>query len=110
MFKNYFKIALRIIRQHKEYSFINIAGLALGIACCLLILVWVQDELSFDKFNKESVFKPKECTRCEHVNQATNRFCARCGFPLDEESKTDLLKKSLEREEADNIMDTLMKD
>ena len=38
MLKNYFKITLRITKQHKEYSFINIAGLALGIACCLLIL------------------------------------------------------------------------
>ena len=54
MFKNYLKITLRITKQHKEYSFINIAGLALGIACCLLILFWVQDELSFDRFHKNA--------------------------------------------------------
>ena len=54
MIKNYFKITLRIIKQHKEYSFINIAGLALGIACCLLILFWVQDELSFDRFHENA--------------------------------------------------------
>jgi putative ABC transport system permease protein len=54
MFKNYLKITLRITRQHKEYSFINIAGLALGIACCLLILFWVQDELSFDRFHENA--------------------------------------------------------
>jgi putative ABC transport system permease protein len=54
MFKNYFKITLRITKQHKEYSFINISGLALGIACCLLILFWVQDELSFDRFHKNA--------------------------------------------------------
>jgi ABC-type antimicrobial peptide transport system permease subunit len=52
MLKNYFKITFRITKQHKEYSFINIAGLALGIACCLLILFWVQDELSFDRFHE----------------------------------------------------------
>jgi ABC-type antimicrobial peptide transport system permease subunit len=54
MIKNYFKITLRITKQHKEYSFINIAGLALGIACCLLILFWVQDELSFDRFHENA--------------------------------------------------------
>ena len=52
MIKNYLKITLRIIKQHKEYSLINIAGLSIGIACCILILLWVQDELGFDRFNK----------------------------------------------------------
>ncbi len=54
MFKNYLKITLRMTKQHKEYSVINIAGLALGIACCLLILFWVQDELSFDRFHENA--------------------------------------------------------
>ena len=54
MFKNYIKVALRNIRKHKGYSFINIAGLAIGLACCLLILVWVLDELSYDKFHENS--------------------------------------------------------
>lgn len=52
MYKNYLKVALRNIRQHKGYSLINIVGLAVGIACCILILLWVQDELSFDSFHK----------------------------------------------------------
>ena len=51
MIKNYLKIALRVIKKHKGYSFINITGLAVGIACCVLILLWVQDELSFDRFH-----------------------------------------------------------
>ena len=51
MIKNYLKIALRVIKKHKGYSFINITGLAVGIACCILILLWVQDELSFDRFH-----------------------------------------------------------
>jgi len=51
MFKNYLKIALRNIKRYKGYSFINIAGLAVGMACCILILLWVRDELSFDRFH-----------------------------------------------------------
>ena len=51
MFKNYLKIALRNFFKHKGYSFINIAGLAVGIACCSLIFLWVKDELSYDKFH-----------------------------------------------------------
>jgi predicted permease len=51
LFKNYLKIALRNIKRYKGYSFINIAGLAVGMACCILILLWVRDELSFDRFH-----------------------------------------------------------
>jgi len=52
MLKNYIKITWRNIRNNKIYSFINIMGLAVGMACCILILLWVQDELSFDKFHE----------------------------------------------------------
>jgi len=51
MFKNYFKVAWRNIVRHKGYSFLNIIGLAVGMACALFILFWVQDELSFDRFH-----------------------------------------------------------
>ena len=51
MFRNYLKITWRNIRRHKGYSFINIFGLAVGLACCILILLWVQDELQFDRFH-----------------------------------------------------------
>jgi putative ABC transport system permease protein len=51
MFKNYLKIAFRNIVRHKGYSFINIAGLAAGIACCMLIMLYVRDELSFDRYH-----------------------------------------------------------
>jgi putative ABC transport system permease protein len=51
MLKNYFKIALRNILRHKAYSFLNIAGLSIGMACSILILLWVQNELSYDRFN-----------------------------------------------------------
>ncbi|MFC1725492.1 ABC transporter permease [candidate division KSB1 bacterium] len=51
MFKNHFKITFRQFKRQKGYSFINISGLAIGLTCCILILLWVQDELSYDKYN-----------------------------------------------------------
>jgi putative ABC transport system permease protein len=54
MLQNYLKIALRNLLKHKAYSFINIVGLALGMACCVLILLYVQHELSYDKFHREA--------------------------------------------------------
>ncbi len=53
MFNNYLKIAFRNIARRKGYSFINITGLAIGMACCLLILMFVNDELSCDNYNKK---------------------------------------------------------
>jgi putative ABC transport system permease protein len=52
VFKNYLIIAFRNILKQKTYSLINIAGLAIGIACCILILLFVNDELNYDKFHK----------------------------------------------------------
>ncbi|MBS1916712.1 MAG: ABC transporter permease [Bacteroidetes bacterium] len=52
MLKNYFKTAWRNLVRNKAFSFINISGLALGIACSLLIMLWVQDERSVDAFHK----------------------------------------------------------
>jgi putative ABC transport system permease protein len=53
MFKNYFKIAWRNLIKKKAYSFINIFGLGLGSACCFLIFMFVQDELSYDKYHEK---------------------------------------------------------
>ena len=50
MFRNYLTVALRNIVRHKLYSFINIAGLAVGLACAILIILFVRDELSYDKW------------------------------------------------------------
>ncbi|MFD2872494.1 ABC transporter permease [Mucilaginibacter ximonensis] len=59
MIKNYFKIAWRNIRRHKAYSAINVAGLAIGVAACLLIFVVVQFELSYEKFqpNYKNIYR-----------------------------------------------------
>jgi len=54
MLKNYFKIAFRNIVRHKAFAAINIAGLAIGMACSIFILLWVQNELSYDQFHKNA--------------------------------------------------------
>jgi putative ABC transport system permease protein len=54
MLRNYMKIAFRNLLRNKGYSLINIAGLAIGMACCILILLWVQDELSYDGFHENT--------------------------------------------------------
>ncbi len=51
MFRNNLKIALRILKRHKGYSFINIIGLTAGMACFILMMFYIQHELSFDKFH-----------------------------------------------------------
>jgi putative ABC transport system permease protein len=59
MFNNYFKTGLRNIRRHKGYSALNIMGLAVGLAVCILIFLWVQEELSYDRFhvNANRIFR-----------------------------------------------------
>jgi len=52
MLKSYLKTTLRNIKKHMGYSLINILGLAIGMACCILILLFVYDELSYDKFHE----------------------------------------------------------
>ncbi|KPL13363.1 MAG: hypothetical protein AMS26_14770 [Bacteroides sp. SM23_62] len=51
---NYIKTALRAIRRQKGYSLINVSGLAIGLAVCMLIILWVVDEWSFDRFNTKA--------------------------------------------------------
>ena len=60
MISNYLKIALRNLLRQKSYSLINIVGLAVGIACCIVIMLYVQDELSYDRFNANAarIYRP----------------------------------------------------
>ncbi|MCB0752539.1 MAG: ABC transporter permease, partial [Ignavibacteriae bacterium] len=62
MLYNYLKVAIRNLFRHKTYSFLNIVGLALGLACSIFILLWVQDELSFDRFyeNAENIYRVEQ--------------------------------------------------
>ena len=54
MFRNYLTVALRNLFRHKLYSVINIAGLAVGLACVLFIILFARDELSYDKWVPDS--------------------------------------------------------
>src|ERR1700733_9597041 len=51
MLKNFFKNTIRNLWKNKGYSFLNIFGLAIGIACAALIFLWVEDEVNYDSFN-----------------------------------------------------------
>src|SRR5260221_4255789 len=51
MIRNYLKVALRNIFKHKFFSAINILGMTVGITACLLIILYVKDELSYDRFH-----------------------------------------------------------
>jgi predicted permease len=61
MIRNYFKIAWRNIWKNKGYSFLNIFGLAIGIACASLIFLWVENEVNYDSYfaNKDDLYKVK---------------------------------------------------
>lgn len=54
MFKNYLLSAIRSLKKFRLFTFLNVFGLASGMACSILILLWVQDELSYDKFNNDT--------------------------------------------------------
>ncbi len=70
MFKNYLITTLRKIKKQKAFSFINISGLTLGMTCCILIFLWVQDEMSYDRFFSHS----DELYRLVVVEQQQNRL------------------------------------
>src|SRR5437868_727503 len=54
MLQNYFKVAIRNILKYKFFSFINIFGMTVGIASCLLIILYISHELSYDKFHVDA--------------------------------------------------------
>lgn len=65
MLRNYFKIAIRHLQRHKLITVINVAGLAVGMACSILIVLYVSDELSFDRFhrNADNIYRITTTTR-----------------------------------------------
>jgi putative ABC transport system permease protein len=77
MFKNYSIIALRNMRRNKVFSFINISGLSIGLACCMLIFLYTKDEVSFDRFHEKrdhifrvtaTITNPKETRKIGSTN------------------------------------------
>ncbi len=82
MIRNYFKIAFRNLVRQKGFTFINIAGLAIGLTCFLLIGLYVKDELSYDRFNKNAdriyrvtrIFKSSDGTVSLHLGHLAPPF------------------------------------
>jgi len=75
MFLNYLKMVLRNIKRHKIYSFINIMGLAIGMACCILVFLYVHHELNFDRYHKdgERIFRIAQNIRKDAAELDTAR-------------------------------------
>src|SRR5882672_6439148 len=87
MFRNYFKTAIRHLRKNKGYSFINIFGLAVGMAVALLIGLWVRHEASYDAFNihKAQIGKIKKKTLFNGQKAVQNGIM----LPLYDELRTN---------------------
>ncbi|MGE5812306.1 MAG: ABC transporter permease, partial [Ignavibacteria bacterium] len=84
MLKNYFKIALRNLKKNKGNSLINILGLAVGIASCIVILLYVQNELSYDKFykNADSIYRAYVKSSINGVESCNCKTAAPLGSTL----------------------------
>lgn len=54
MIQNYWKVAVRYLMRYKEYTLINVLGLAVGVCCCMLIMMFVRSEMSYDRFHKNA--------------------------------------------------------
>src|SRR6266700_4629563 len=81
MFRNYFKTAYRSLIRHKNYSIINIAGLAAGIAVCLVIFIIIQLQLSYDNFHVKKDRIYRVLTEYHHADAGGNIFYGK-GVPI----------------------------
>jgi len=55
MLGNYIRVAFRNMKANRVYSLINVVGLAVGLACCIVIVLYVQNQLGYDRFNKTRI-------------------------------------------------------
>ena len=74
MLKNYLKVAWRNLFRNKFFSIINISGLALGMACSILIILWVQNELSIDGYHKNGKNLYAIIERQYYDNKVTGQY------------------------------------
>ena len=82
MFKNYFKIAFRSLARNRNYTIINIAGLAVGIAVCMMIFIIIQYQTSYDDFhkNKERIYRV--LTESHHADAGSITYAKNVPFPM----------------------------
>jgi len=107
MIRNYLKTTFRNLWKNKGYSFLNIGGLAVGIACAGLILLWVEDELTFNHFfsNRDNLYKIKDR---QTYDGTTFTFDATPG-PLAQGIKAEIpgIKNTARSTWGDNLLFTL---
>ncbi len=88
MFKNYFKIAWRNLKRNKSYAAINVTGLAVGIAVCMMIFIVIQFQTSFDAFHSKKDRAYRVLTEYHHADAATISYGKDVPFPMPTGLKT----------------------
>src|SRR5688500_18035001 len=92
MLRNYFTVALRTILKDKLYSFINVFGLTLGIASCIFIAIYINDELSYDKFHSKAdrIYRVVEFIETEGSGERSSSVPFPAGPTLAEDYSTQI--------------------
>ena len=88
MFKNYFKTAFRSLIRNRNYTIINIAGLAVGIAVCMMIFIIIQFQTSFDNFHSKKDRTYRVLTEYHHADAANISYGKDVPFPMPAGLKT----------------------
>lgn len=88
MFKNYFKTAFRNLTRNRNYAIINIAGLAVGIAVCMIIFMIIQFQTSFDEFHSDKDRVYRVLTESHHADAGNISYAKNVPFPMPEGLKT----------------------
>src|SRR5436190_3825395 len=88
MLKNYFKTAFRSLMRNRNYTIINIAGLAVGIAVCMMIFIIIQYQTSFDNFHSKKDRVYRVLTESHHAEAATITYGKNVPFPMPTGLKT----------------------
>src|SRR5258706_10977726 len=107
MFRNYLAIALRNIVRHRLYSFINIGGLAVGLACVIFVLLFIRDELSYDKW----IAGTENLYRIEMAIQLPGRdplLTSTMPFPMPAEMRSEIPEVTAMTRLYNNYSMTLM--
>ena len=81
MFKHYFKTAWRNLKYRKSFSIINIGGLAIGLSAVILIVIWIQNDLSYDRFNKHAENTYRVTREFLNADGSTNIHLATIALP-----------------------------
>jgi predicted permease len=89
MFKNYFKTAFRSLTRNRNYTIINIAGLAVGIAVCMMIFIIIQFQTSFDSFHTKKDRIYRVLTESHHADAATISYAKNVPFPMPDGLKAE---------------------